>query len=139
YHERHERPQRRHPRHEEEQQNFRSRWEEPRPFMHDRERRHYEEERRERAERERHEYRQQQHERQHTDEINRHQHGFSDDYHTDRRQGERREWREGNNQFSPENQHAHNRWQQNEQLPPLREQRPRQQSRRDEDWEERGW
>jgi hypothetical protein len=52
---------------------------------------------------------------------------------------ERREWQEGSNQFSPENQHARDRWQQHEKLPPLREQRRRQQSRRDEDWEERGW
>lgn len=133
----HERPRRRHPRHEEEQQNFRSRWEEPRPFMHDRDRRFHEEEMRARAQHEAH-HRNQQHGRQHPDDINRRQHGFSDDHPS--HMEERREWRrDGNNFYNPENQHARDRWQQHEQLPPLREQRRRHQSRREEDRDERGW
>ncbi|PVY44101.1 hypothetical protein C8E01_101465 [Pontibacter virosus] len=106
--------------------------------MNDHERRHYEE-MRTREERERHEYRQQQSERQQQESINRHQHGFSDDHHTPHRRDEHRDWRDSNDHYSAENQHARDRWQQHEQLPPLREQRRRQQSRRDEDWDERGW
>jgi hypothetical protein len=129
YHERHDTP-RRHPRNASDQQNFRSRWEEPRPFMSDRERQNYEEEMRERVHRQGREHRQQ-------DDISRHQHGFSDDHHTRDRREQQREWHQGHEHYGPDNQHARDRWQQYE--PPMREQRHRGQSRRDQDWEDRGW
>ncbi|SIT90458.1 acyltransferase [Pontibacter indicus] len=139
HHERHGRTGRPHPHHETEQQNFRSRWDEPTPFMHDQERRRYEQEMRARAERERHEYQQRQSDYRQHENINRHLHGFSDDHHTPYRRHEHRNWRDDGGQYSPQNQHARDRWQQQDQLPPLREQRRRHQSRPDEDWEERGW
>ncbi|WP_018476657.1 hypothetical protein [Pontibacter roseus] len=133
YHERHNRPQHRDERSWHEEQTFRNRWEEPQPFMHDRERRDYEESRAQR------EWEHRQHRPPQAEEINRRQHGFSDDHRGADRQEEQRQWRHSPGHFTPENQHARDRWQQQENLPPLREQRHRRQSRRDEDWDNRGW
>jgi len=135
----HERPQHRHrhPRHEQEEreQHFRNRWDEPTPFNHDRERQEYYQSR---AQQQHYFNREQRQQDQYREDINRHQHGFSTD-HDQRMPEERREWRSEDLGFSPHNQHARDRWQQPEHMPPLREQRHRRHSRRDEDWDERGW
>lgn len=138
FYERRENASRRHPHHEAEQQNAGSRWHQPRPFMNDRERHHQEEEIRRRSRHEGGQYRPQQ---EYRDEINWHQHGFSDDHRGPDSRNERREWRDENERhnYSPDNQHARDRWQQPEQLPPLRERHRHHQSRRDENWDERRW
>lgn len=129
----HERP---HHRPQQNQQNFRNRWEEPRPFMHEQNRRRFEEdEMRARAEYEAH-MRQRHSSPTHPSETDRRQHGFSDDHHAPQNRQERQEWHDGNERRSPENQHARDRWQQPEEQPPLRERRRR---HRDDDWDERGW
>lgn len=109
--------------------------------MHDRERRDYEESRAQQQHQQQqfHQNREHGQEDELREDISRRQHGFSDDHRNQHRHPEQREWRSEDNNFNPNNQHARDRWQQYDNLPPLREQRHRGHSRRDRDWDERGW